>query len=245
MRPADRLRWCCLRRWWRPWKQGLVLVQPATVARWHRVGLRWYWRRRSGHRLGRPRIDADVQALIRRLAMENRLWGAPRLHGELLKFGIAVSERTVSRYLADTRRAPSQTWQTFLANHVGQLAVAAPIHLPGSADDHDMIGACEGLPDHVSLSAPRPFFAHQRSHVPWPTSRSPHPLTSRVGVFTSTARYAGTSTPAGIRRSPGCRRIHSYRRRRSLRVKPATIQCRQIVDDWPSRPCTLGHLPVC
>src|SRR5262245_20164283 len=97
-RPADRLLWLCLRRWWPGWKAALVLVQPATVARWHREGLRC-GSRRSGRRPGRPRIDSDVQGLIRRMAAENRLWGAPRIHGELLKLGMTVSERTVSRYV--------------------------------------------------------------------------------------------------------------------------------------------------
>ena len=99
-----------------------MLVQPVTVARWHRDGLRRWWRRGSRRRPGRPRVNSQVRALIRRMAVENRLWGAPRIHGELLKLGIVVSERTVSRYLPDRRRAPSQTWCTFLANHLGSLA---------------------------------------------------------------------------------------------------------------------------
>ena len=77
---------------------AMVLVQPATVDRWHRDGLHRCWRRRS-RRPGRPRIDSECRALIQRLARENRLWGAPRIHGELLKLGIVVSERTGSRYL--------------------------------------------------------------------------------------------------------------------------------------------------
>jgi hypothetical protein len=98
----------------------LCLVQPATVDRWHRGRFHLCWRRRT-RRPGRPPIDSPCRALIRRLVAENRLWGAPRIHGELLKLGIAVSERTVSRYLAGRLRAPSQTWRTFLANHLGQL----------------------------------------------------------------------------------------------------------------------------
>ena len=112
-RPSDRLFWLCLPRLWPRWREALVLAQPATVIRWRREGLRRYWSRRSGRRPGRPRIHPELRALIRRMANENRLWGAPRIHGELLKLGIAVSERTVSRYLADIRRAPSQTWRTF------------------------------------------------------------------------------------------------------------------------------------
>src|SRR5216683_1371721 len=98
-RPSDRLLWLCLRRLWPRWRDALVLVQPATVARWHREGFRGWRSRRSRRRPGRPRIDAQLRSLIKRMATENCLWGAPRIHGELLKLGITVSERTVSRYL--------------------------------------------------------------------------------------------------------------------------------------------------
>jgi hypothetical protein len=94
-----------------------MLVQPATVTRWHREGFRACYRHRSRRRPGRPRIDSNLRALIRRMSRENRLWGAPRIHGELLKLGITVSERTVSRYLP--HRARSQACRTFLANHLG------------------------------------------------------------------------------------------------------------------------------
>src|SRR5713226_4655514 len=124
-RPSDRLLWLCLRRLWPRWRHALVLVQPATVARWHREGFRGGWRRRSRRRPGRPRIDSPLRALIRRMAMENRLWGAPRIHGELLKLGVTVSERTMSRYRPDRRTAPSQTWRTCLANHLGDVALAS------------------------------------------------------------------------------------------------------------------------
>src|SRR5712691_7147802 len=100
-RPSDRLLWVCLRRVWPWWREALVLVQPATVARWHREGLRGCWRRPSRRRPGRPRIDLELRSLIGRMATENGLWGAPRIHGELLKLGLTVSERTVSRYLPD------------------------------------------------------------------------------------------------------------------------------------------------
>jgi hypothetical protein len=102
-RRSDRLLWLILRRLWPRWRDALVVVQSATVDRWHRdrFGRRW-WRR--SRRAGRPRIDSPCRDLIGRLAEENRLWGALRIHGELLKLGIVVSERTVSRYL---RECPS------------------------------------------------------------------------------------------------------------------------------------------
>jgi transposase InsO family protein len=92
------------------------MVQPDTVVRWHRDWLRRRWARRS-KRTGRPTVDGTGRALVREMATANPLWGAPRIHGELRKLGIEVSERTVSRLLGHRRRRPSQTWRTFLANH--------------------------------------------------------------------------------------------------------------------------------
>src|ERR1700732_3599301 len=131
-RPSDRLLWVCLRRLWPRWREALVLVQPATVARWYRGGFRGCLSRRSRRRPGRPRIDLQLRALIRRMATENRLWGAPRIHGELLKLGVTVSERTVSRYLPDRRTAPSKSWRTFLAKSIRRLSV----HLDGDVIVH-------------------------------------------------------------------------------------------------------------
>jgi hypothetical protein len=134
--PSDRLFWLLLRRLWPRWREALVLVQPATVNRWHREGFGRCWRRRL-RRPGRPRIDLACRDLIRRLAAENRLWGAPRVHGELLKLGMAVSERTVSRYLPVRLTRPSQTWRTFLMNHFGQFAFIWPMTSPCEpGDDH-------------------------------------------------------------------------------------------------------------
>ncbi len=97
--PPDRLIWTCLSRLWCGWKGALFLVQPATVVRWHREGFRRYWKRKSRRRPGRPRIDPEIRALIRRMASANPLWGVPRVHGELLKLGLDLSEITVSEKL--------------------------------------------------------------------------------------------------------------------------------------------------
>jgi hypothetical protein len=115
----DRLFWTLLHRGWSRWADVLVLVKPETVVGWHRAGFRLYWRWRSRPRGGRPKIDAEVRALIQRLANENASWGAPRIHGELLKLGFAVSERTVARYLWRLQRRgdPGQSWLSFLQNH--------------------------------------------------------------------------------------------------------------------------------
>ncbi|MEE8138336.1 MAG: helix-turn-helix domain-containing protein [Thermoanaerobaculia bacterium] len=120
-RQSDRLLWVWLRRLWDGWRDSLVLVHPATVARWHREGFRRYWSRKSRRRPGRPRLDPELRSLIRRMASANPLWGAPRIHGELLKLGIELSERTVSRWTPKKRKPPSQTWRTFLENHLGEL----------------------------------------------------------------------------------------------------------------------------
>src|SRR5262249_40980556 len=134
-RTSDRLLWLLLRRSWAQWKDALLLVQPATVDRWHRDRFDRRWWRRS-RRPGRPRIDSQVRDLIGHLADENRLWGAPRIHGELLKMGIVVSERTVSRYLRGRPRTPSQTWRTFLANHLGQVALISDLASPDGPCDY-------------------------------------------------------------------------------------------------------------
>ena len=119
-RSSDRLPWLILRRIWPQWRDALVLVQPATVERWRRDWCHRRWWRRA-RRPGRPRIDVLCRDLIGRLAEENRLWGAPRIQGELLELGVVVSERTVSLYLRDRPQRPSQTWRTFIANHLGQF----------------------------------------------------------------------------------------------------------------------------
>ncbi len=122
LRKTDRLIWVGLARIWAGWRESLVIVTPDTVLRWQRRRFREYWTQLSGRTTGgRPRINAEIRALITRMATANPLWGAPRIHGELLKIGIDVAERTVSRLMPKRRPEPSQTWQAFLANHVRDL----------------------------------------------------------------------------------------------------------------------------
>jgi putative transposase len=116
----DRKLWVLLSRRWASWSDALIIVKPATVIRWHRAGFRKYWTWRSRHQGGRPAIDPEIRLLIKRMATAN-LWGAPRIHGELLKLGFQVSEATVSRYMPRRRKPPSRTWRTFLDNHVHNL----------------------------------------------------------------------------------------------------------------------------
>jgi len=113
---ADRIFWVVLSQIWSGWPGSLHIVQPGRVVRWHRQGFRYYWRWKSRRR-GRPRIDPEIRHLIRRMYRANPLWGAPRIHGELLKLGIEVSEATVSKYMIKRRGPPSQTWRSFLENH--------------------------------------------------------------------------------------------------------------------------------
>ena len=117
----DRLVWIFLSRIWRDWRKSLTIVRPETVVRWHRQGFRLYWRWKSRHR-GRPRTSHEIRDLVRRMALENPLWGAPRIHGEMLKLGLDISQVTVSRYMPRERRPPSQTWRTFLKNHATAIA---------------------------------------------------------------------------------------------------------------------------
>ena len=122
LRHRDRLFWTLLAIAWRDWRTALIVVQPDTVVRWHRQWLRRRWTQRSLQtRPGRPSTNAAIRALIDQMGAANPLWGAPRIHGELGKLGIDVSERTVSRLLRGRRRPPSPTWRTFLTNHLTSL----------------------------------------------------------------------------------------------------------------------------
>jgi transposase InsO family protein len=118
---ADRAFWVALCSLWSDWQSALVLVKPETVIGWHRKGFRLYWSYKSRNRGGRPPIDSQIRTLIRRMARENPTWGAPRIHGELLKLGFEVSEATVSRYMPRRRKPPSQNWRSFLRNHARGL----------------------------------------------------------------------------------------------------------------------------
>jgi putative transposase len=121
---ADRWLWTWLSRVWTAWRTALVIVKPETVIAWHRRGFRLFWTWKSRRRTGRPTVPGDVRALIRTMSQTNPLWGAPRVHGELLKLGIAVCQATVAKYMVRHQRPPSQTWRTFLTNHRGQVMAA-------------------------------------------------------------------------------------------------------------------------
>lgn len=111
-----------LYRFWPSLLSSILIVKPETVVRWHRNGFRFYWRWKSRNRGGRPRINAEIRNLIRQISLENPLWGAPRIHGELLKLGIDVCQSTVAKYMVKLPRSGSQTWKTFLKNHKFSIA---------------------------------------------------------------------------------------------------------------------------
>jgi putative transposase len=119
---TDGLLWIGMSRLCADWRSWLIIVQPETVISWHRKLFRafWTWKVRHG-KAGRPGVPKDTRELIRRMSRENPTWGAPRMHGELLKLGIEIAESTVSKYLVRARRPPSQTWRTFLQNHVSAM----------------------------------------------------------------------------------------------------------------------------
>jgi putative transposase len=122
LRRRDRLFWVVLTKTWRHWRSALIIVQPDTVVRWRREWLRRRWTKVSRRRrIGRPTIDHEIETLVRDMTTANPLWGA-RIHGELRKLGIDVSERTVSRLMAHNRPVPSQTWRTFLTNDLALVA---------------------------------------------------------------------------------------------------------------------------
>jgi putative transposase len=122
LKQADRRFWVALSQCWSRWRSALWIVKPATVIDWHRRGFRWYWtcKVRPGQR-GRPRVSKETRELIRTLSRDNVGWGAPRIHGELLKLGIRISESSISKYMVRRPKPPSQTWRAFLENHSKQL----------------------------------------------------------------------------------------------------------------------------
>ncbi len=122
LRRRDRLFWVFISRLWKDWWETLIIVKPDTVIKWHREGFRLYWRWKSKAPIGRPPIDKEIRELIRRMARENPLWGAPRIQSELHLLGFNVTERTVAMYRIKRANPPSQTWRTFLANHANQIA---------------------------------------------------------------------------------------------------------------------------
>ena len=123
LRKADRVFWVILPCLWPGWRHALVIVRPETVIGWHRKGFRLFWTWKSRRRKpGRPPVSREIRHLVRRMSRENTRWGAPRIHGELLKLGFSISQAAVSKYMVRYPSPPSQSWRTFLTNHADCLA---------------------------------------------------------------------------------------------------------------------------
>ncbi|WP_296342590.1 integrase core domain-containing protein [Reyranella sp.] len=128
--PTDRLFFVWLYHLFPSALNAVAIVQPETIVRWHRAGFRLYWRWKSRSRGGRPRIPLEARRLIREMSLANRLWGAPRIHGELLKLGIEIAQSTVAKYMAKSGRGRSQTWRTFLRNHAAGIGAVDFLIVP-------------------------------------------------------------------------------------------------------------------
>jgi hypothetical protein len=122
LRGSDRALLVWMTRVWPSLLSAVQVVQPETILRWHRAGFKMFWRWKSRHRAGRPRIDRGLRDLIRQMSRENPLWGASRIHGELLMLGFELAQSTVSKYMTRPSKPPSQTWKTFLQNHAQAIA---------------------------------------------------------------------------------------------------------------------------
>ena len=119
---SDRWFFVQVYRWFPSILQVLTIIRSETLVRWHRAGFRRYWRWKSQRRGGRPQIDGELRGLIRQMSMENLLWGAPRIHGELLKLGFELAQSSVAKYMVKRCGPPSQGWRTFLQNHAPDIA---------------------------------------------------------------------------------------------------------------------------
>jgi transposase InsO family protein len=122
LRGSDRALLVWMVRLWPRLLDTVQVVEPETILRWHRAGFKVFWRWKSRNRAGRPKIDRGLRDLIQRISRENPLWGASRIHGELLMLGFEVAQSTVSKYMVRGRNPPSQTWKTFLRNHAQAIA---------------------------------------------------------------------------------------------------------------------------
>jgi transposase InsO family protein len=127
---TDRFLFVWLYRWFPSVLGAIAIVRPETIVRWHRAGFRAYWRWRSRNRVGRPKVSIELRTLIGEMSCANRLWGAPRIHGELLKLGFEVAQSTVARYMCRRFGPPSQGWRTFLSNHADGIAAVDLFVLP-------------------------------------------------------------------------------------------------------------------
>ena len=137
LQPVDRTFWALMSKLWSEWRDALVIAEPDTVLRWRREGFRLVWRRRR-QSAGRPPLAKAHQELIRWISANSVLWGAPRVHGEIRKLGINVSQTTVAKYMEPRTKRPSQSWRAFLRNHARELVLSGEFNDQGD----DLQGCC-------------------------------------------------------------------------------------------------------
>ena len=217
----------------------MVLVKPATVVQWHRLGFRLYWWHRS-RRLGRPSITHEIRDLIRKMSLANPLWGAPRIHGELLKLGVQVSQATVGRDLPWRPKVPSPTWRSFLHNHQ-----SAESHQSASAlamDPRLQRAECPGAQSRVARPQHAPYRAHSECRAgavrPWSAGPKSIAQPYLALVLRSSVGFPASPWRRGVR-SPG-RTVQGARHgglpdRRDRRAGASRRRSRPA--DW-SAPCT-------
>ncbi len=187
LRASDRLLFVWLYRLWPGVLDTIVIVKPDTVVRWHRRGFRAFWRYKSRGRSGRPRIPKEIRDLIREVSLANPLWGAPRIHGELLKLGIEVAQTTVAKYMARGQRPPSQSWKTFLRNHAEGIVLQSisswfppqPSDCCSASSSCAMIGGVWRMS--LSLPIRRRIGSLARSPRPFLGTQHPH-ISSGIGI---------------------------------------------------------------
>ena len=154
IRLRDRIFWVVLSRFWKDWKSVLIVVKPETVINWHRKGFKLFWAYKSRKNgVGRPSLDSKTRARIKKMAKANPLWGAPRIHGELLKLGYDVHERTISNIIKwlRPRKPPSQTWRTFLRNHMFNMFAVDLFEVPTARFQvlHVFNSYLKNMPEHT------------------------------------------------------------------------------------------------
>ena len=186
LRGSDRALLIWMTRLW-PGLLGLAqVVQPATILRWHRAGFKVFWRWKSQNRAGRPKMDRRLRDLIQRMSRENPLWGASRIHGELLMLGFKVAQSTVAKYMVRRRNPPSQTWKTFLRNHAEAIVAIDMCVVPTLT--FDLLFAFLVVPSENSIRLDSQH-EPESSHHPGRCLRSCTCCGSSLSTFSS--RYAG------------------------------------------------------
>jgi|ERR1035437_3751394 hypothetical protein len=186
----DKLFWVALHRAWSGWKRSLILVSPETVVRWYRAGFRlyWGWISRARKAVGRKPISREVRELIFRMVAENPTWGAPRIHGELLKLGFGISERTVSLWVKRATRNPdpARRWPAFLRNHREAIAAMDFFTVPTASTRIDRpplaITAFQRAPAHGVLSSGEPQLIGREEKLDW-ASRDYPPRQRQEDLF--------------------------------------------------------------